>query len=206
VRGRAERRRLTTSVGNSSAFPEPIPDRRMTDVRHSSHIFLGNSTATTVGYNVVTGIRTPPVVSPVNKIVRLVTVRDLALKIIPIINTLKTEVADIQLALSVLLRVELAIKELKEGFILLDRKCDVLGTYQVKTDAALKVLNQCALASEFSPIPPEVRKPPSILNIPTMVGGITNDVVNGPVSRDPHTRVPTPSVEMSMFDIDTLFQ
>jgi len=163
VRGRAGRRRLPTSEENSSASPEPMPERRMTDVRHSSYISPGNITATPAGYNVVNGNGTPPVVSPVKEVGRVLTVTELAMKIIPILSTLKAEMANIQLAISELPGLGLAVKELKEGFIEMERKSAVFDIKLVQTDLALKSLNKSSLVFESSKIPLEVRKPPSIL-------------------------------------------
>jgi len=142
VRGRAERRRLATSEESNSASPDPIPERRLTDVHQSRHNSTGNRIPTTLSDDVVIGIGMPPVLSLVLEGVRFVTVKELAMKIIPLLNTLKAQVADLQLTLSVLLSVELAVKELKEGYLLLERKCGGCVVHQVKTDAALKVLNQ----------------------------------------------------------------
>jgi len=206
VRGRAERRRLTTSEENSSASPDPIPERRLTDVRQSSHNFTGNCTPTSLSDNVVIGIGMLPVVSPVSEVVRFVTVKELAMKIIPLINTLKAQVADLQSTLSVLPSVELAVKELKEGYLLLERKSGGFSIHQVKTDAALKLLNQCSLAYDFSKIPRDVSMPPCVPGMPTMVGILSNEVLVGPAFRAPHTVVSTPSVELSMLDFDILFQ
>jgi len=149
VRGRAARRRLTTSEKSSSASPDPIPERRLTDVRPSRLYATGNSIPTTRSDDVVIGIGMPPGASPVPDGVRFVTVKELAMKMIPLINTLKAQVADLQLTLSVLPSVEQAVKELKEGYLLLEQKCGGCVVHQVKTDAALKLLNQSSLAYDF---------------------------------------------------------
>jgi len=74
VRGRAERRRLTTSEESSSASPDPISERRLTDVRPSRYNSTGISILTTLSDDVVIGIGMPPVASPVPEGVRFVTV------------------------------------------------------------------------------------------------------------------------------------
>jgi len=123
-----------------------------------------------------------------------------------LINTLKTQVADLQLTLSVLPSAELAVKELRESYILLEQKCCGLGVHQAKTDEVLKLLNQCSLAYDFSKLPRVVNMPSSVSGMPTMVGILSNEVIIGPVIRAPHPVVSPPSVELSMLDFDILFQ
>jgi len=163
----------------------------------------GNISATSAGYN---GIGTPPMVSPEKEVGRVLTVTELALKIIPILNTLKAEMASIQLAIRELPSLVLALKELKKGFLELQRKSAVFNIKVVQIDLALKSLNKSSLAYEFSKIPLEVRKPPSILKMPTRVVSSSNDVMVGPVSRAPNTVVSPPSDDLSMLDFNDLFQ
>jgi len=87
------------------------------------------------------------------------TVNELALKIIPVINILKAEVVALQLALSILPSLELTVRELKEGYLLLEQKCDGCIVHQAKTDAALKLLNQALVAHDFSKLPRNVSMP-----------------------------------------------
>jgi len=206
VRGRAERRHLTTSEESSSASPDPLLERRMTDARPSRYNSTGISIPTTLSDDAIVGIGMLPVASPVPEVVRFVTVKELANKVIPLINTLKAQVADLQLTLSVLLSVELAVKELRESYILLEQKCCGLGVHQAKTDEALKLLSQCSLAYNFSKLPRVVNMPASVSGMPTMVGILSNEVMVGPAIRAPHPVVSPPSVELSMLDFDILLQ
>jgi len=100
------------------------------------------------------------------------------------------------------------VKELKEGYLLLEQKCGGCVVHQSQTDAALKVLNQAMVAYDFSKIPPNVGMPLNALGTPTttMVGIHTTEVKNGPVHRAPNTVESTPSVDLSMLDFDNLFQ
>jgi len=133
------------------------------------------------------------------------TVSELARKILPIINTLKAEVAALQLALSVLPSVEQAVKELKEGYMLLKQQCDGYDLYQAKTDAALKLLNQASLAYDFLKLPRNVVTPLNAPGMPTM-WYLSNEVVVDPAPHVPNTLMSPPSGDLSMLDFDTFFQ
>jgi len=124
------------------------------------------------------------------------TVSGLALKIKPVINTLKAELAALQLT----------VKELKEGYLLLEQKFGGCVVHQAQTDAALKMLNQAMVAYDFSKITRNVGMPLNVLGTPTMVGILTNEVKNGPALRAPNSVVSTPPVDLSMLDFDNFFQ
>jgi len=137
--------------------------------------------------------------------VHKLTVTELALKIIPIINILKAKVAALQLTLSVLPSIEQAVKELKEGYLLLEQKCDGSVVHQVKTDAALKLLNQALITYDFSKLPRNVGMPLNVPGMPTMVGIFSNEVVADTALRAPKPVVSLPSVDLSLLDFAALF-
>jgi len=206
TRGRAERRRRTTPGESSSSSPDPRPERRLIDFRQSIPNSTVNCIPTPLSDDVVIGIGMPSVSSPVPEGVKLVTVKELAMKIIPLINTLKAQVANLQLTLSVLPNVEQVVKELKASYLLLEQKCGCCVVHQGKTDAALKLLNQSSLAYDFSKLPRDVGMPLSVQGMPTMVGILSNEVMAGPALRGPKTVVSPPLVDLSMLDFDNLFQ
>jgi len=76
---------------------------------------------------------------------RPATATELALRVIPLINNIKTQLVDVQLALDVLPAIQLATKELKDGYVALDRKYGSLAYRLVKTDVAVKILDDWCL-------------------------------------------------------------
>jgi len=119
---------------------------------------------------------------------------------------LKAEVAALQLTLSVLPSIEQAVKKLKEGYLLLEQKCDGWVVHQVKTDASLMLLNQASIAYDFSKLPRNVGMPFNVPGMPTMVGILSNEVVADPALRAPYPVVSLLSVDLSLLDFATLFQ
>jgi len=192
TRGRAERRRRTTPGESSSASPDPSPERRMTDYCPSQPDPTGNSLPPTLRGGLVIGLGMPSVSIPVPEVVRPVTVKEFALKIIQLINTLKALVADLQLTLSVFPRIDQAVRELEQ-------KCFGFGE-------ALKLLNQSSLAYDFSKLFRGVDMPLSAPVMPTMVGILANEVMTGPAPCGSNTVVSPPSVDLSMLDFDNLFE
>jgi len=124
------------------------------------------------------------------------TVSGLALKIKPVINTLKVELAALHLT----------VKELKEGYLLLEQKYDACVVHQAQTDAALKIVNQALVAYDHSKIPRNVGVPLNVLGTPTMVGILNNEVKSGPVLCAPNSVASILPVDLSMLDFDNLFQ
>jgi len=134
------------------------------------------------------------------------TVTELARKIFPIINTLKVEIAALQLTQSVLPNVEQAVRELKDSYLSLERQCDGCVLHRAKTDAALKLLNQAALAYDFSKIPPKVVTPLPVPGPPLMVGILSHEVVVNPAPHVSNALLSPSSGDLSLLDFDTFFQ
>jgi len=167
----------------------------------------GNSNIPVIGD--VVGVSGPVVPGPAA--VKAVTVTELALRVIPLVNGLKFQLVDMQRALGVLPAVQLAIKELREGFLMLDKKCNDLIISQGKTDVSVKVLDQWSLAYDFSKIPSGLVNSPlngpiSVPVVPTMVGVITGGPVVGVIDGVTPDVVAPPLVELFILDLDTMFQ
>jgi len=151
------------------------------------------------------------------------TVADLALRVIPLINNLKTQLGEVQLAVNVIpsmttilnqLKTDVVVLkanylELKNNYVVLNARYSVLDERLVKTNAVLKSLDDWSVAYDFS------RVNHGFVPFPmnqSAVAPLTQVFVNASVSPDPltskvdegHLTVATNPAVISLLDFDNL--
>jgi len=141
---------------------------------------------------------------------RPATATELALRVIPLINNIKTQLVDVQLALDVLPAIQLAIKELKDGYIALDLKYGSLADRLVKTDVAVKILDDWSIAYDFSRTKKvSVSFPVNVCVVAPMNQAVVNVVGSSSsvqsIAGIGQVSVVSELVEMSISDIDIMF-
>jgi len=142
--------------------------------------------------------------------VRPVTVTELALRVIPLINNLKAQLVEVQLALKVLSTFQTVINQLKEDFVVLNTKYGGLDECLVKTNAVLKSLDDWSIAYDFSRasnghVPLSVKIPIVAPLIQANVSAYSNHVAVHFVNSDGKLAVASELVEMSIIDLDNMF-
>jgi len=90
---------------------------------------------------------------PVDPVVNSLTVSELALKVIPAINTLKALLVELTTSVAVLPVLEAAVIELKAGQLELARKVGDLTSKLTETRASVKLLDDWTIAAEFAQLP-----------------------------------------------------
>jgi len=136
-RHRRTRGRVASSDSNRSSTPPFDRVVKSEVIRSTLPSATGDSSSLSVRGGVVGVVGGPGVVGEVidrNVASKLVAATERVLKMLPLLNTLKAQVADLQVAVSVLPSVELAVKELKASCVELERKCGVRGTGHVRVN------------------------------------------------------------------------
>jgi len=151
VRSHLERRRPVSSDSDRSASPQAIPVVSGLGLRQSGHRSSSDLRVPSVRGIVVGSVgAVGDVVNSDAPVSRPATATELALRVIPLINSIKVQLGEVQLALDVLPVFQIAVNELKAGFVAINTKYSTLSDRLVKTNAALKSLNDWSIAYDFS--------------------------------------------------------
>jgi len=178
-------------------------------VRQSGYRSSGDLRVSSVGGIVVDSVGVVgDLVKSEAAVPRPATATELARRVIPLINSLKVQLGEVQLALDVLPVLQTAINDLKAGLVDVKTKYHKLSDRLVKTNAALKSLDDWSIAYDFSRVHkvsvPFLEKVPVVAPIVQSGVGCTGSevqvaggvgIVIGSSDR----------VEMSMIDIEDMF-
>jgi len=141
---------------------------------------------------------------------RPATATELALRVFFLINSSKVQLGEVQLALDVLPVLQIAINELKEGLVAINMKFTSLADRLVKTNAALKSLDDWSIAYDFSRINkvcvPQAEKVPVVATmVQSKVIAVCHDPAMQSVGGVGQVGVVYDLVEMSIMDLDNMF-
>jgi len=139
---------------------------------------------------------------------RVATATELALMVIPLIKSIKVQLGAVQSAIDVLPVFQTAIDELKAGFVVLTTKYTKLSDRLVKTNVALKSLDDWSIAYDFSRVKKvSVPSPETVTvvasNVQAGVGCMESEVQFA--SGVGKVVGPSDLVEMSILDIEHMF-
>jgi len=206
---RRERRRPVSSDSDKSASLQAIPVASGLGVCQSGHRSSGDLRVSSVR-GIVAGSfgAVGDVINFEAAVPRPATATELALRVIPLINSIKVQLGEVQLALDVLPVFQTAINELKAGFVDIKIKYHKSSDRLVKTNTALKSLDDWSIAYDFW----RVKKVPVPLRekVP-VVGSIIQAGVGCAETEVPFAggvvKVVGPSdlVEMSNLDLENMF-
>jgi len=137
------------------------------------------------------------------------TVTELAMRVIPLVKTLKTELVEVQLALKVLSSFQSVVNQLKEDVDVLNTKYGGLDARLVKTNAVLKSLNDWSIAYDFTRINHgSVTAPVNISSVapwkPAPVGAFTPSDAVPSVGTNGQLLVVSAPLKLSLFDLDNM--
>jgi len=141
--------------------------------------------------------------------VKELTVTELAMRVIPLVKTLKTQLVEVQLALKVLSLFQSVVNQLKEDVAVLNTKYGGLDERLVKTNAVLKSLDDWSIAYDFTRINHGlVTFPVNSTSVapwnPAPVGAFTPLDFVPSVGTDGKLLVVSAPLKISLFDLDNM--
>jgi len=141
--------------------------------------------------------------------VKELTVTELAVRVVPLVKTLKTQLVEVQLALKVLSSFQSVVNQIKEDVAVFNTKYGGLDERLVKTNLILKSLDDWSIAYDFT----RISHGPVIFPVnsslvaplkPAPVGAITPSDAVPSVGTDGNLLVVSAPLKISLFDFDNM--